>query len=347
MTQTSDATSPPPGAVLQLHQPLKSWFQVTQACNLKCKQCYGDCEETQAPGELTATEFRQLIDQMSEAGVIELLVEGGEPLQRQDVLEILSYAAPKMLVRLRTNGTLIDHRMIERIKGAGIAHVCVDFMGASDAVHDWHVGVPGAFQRSLTGLRTSLEAGLNTVALIIMTRRNVDELQDFIDLMVAEGIRRVGILRLYPLGRARRSWKELALPLSEQMAALDRLVIPDELYLMRSWHPKDANCCWQSSGVDARGRSVGCSYLRDFVDYGNVREMPYLETWNHPLYVRLRGRDVDDHCPECASTQGSPGGCRSTAFAFTGNWSAPDPFCTHTNNGIDTSRLPPERGIGR
>ncbi|RSS91834.1 SPASM domain-containing protein, partial [Streptomyces sp. WAC05950] len=107
-----------------------------------------------------------------------------------------------------------------------------------------------------------------------------------------------------------------------------------------SWHPKDGNCCWQNAGVDATGRSVGCAYLRDYADYGNVREVSWLDTWNDAAYVRNRAGHVDGGCDSCEGTQGSSGGCRSTAFAFTGRWDAPDPFCTTTNGGIDVSQLP-------
>jgi len=341
----TEATVAPGGQVTPapvLHRPVKSWLQVTATCNLRCKQCYGGCTADPPPGEMSADQFRAVLDDMAEAGVIELLVEGGEPLHRPDALDILAHATPRMLVRLRTNATLLDEPMAERIRAAGIRNLCVDFMGGTAETHDWHVGVPGAFERTLNGLRVSLAAGFETLALLILTARNAGELQRFVDLVAAEGVRRAGILRLYPLGRAKRHWDELALSLPEQMAALAEVTAPPGMHLMRSWHPRDANCCWQASGVDATGRSVGCSYLRDFADFGNVLQTPFLETWRHPLFVRLRAREVEGHCPECAATQGSAGGCRSTAYAFTGDWDAPDPFCTTTNRGIDV-RILPER----
>jgi radical SAM protein with 4Fe4S-binding SPASM domain len=161
-----------------------------------------------------------------------------------------------------------------------------------------------------------------------MTRRNAGELQQVLDLAEELGVPRVGVLRLYPLGRARTHWKDLALR------------VPDSVHLTTSWHPKDGNCCWQNAGVDATGRSVGCAYLRDYADYGNVREVGFLDTWKHPLYVSNRSGHVDEGCDACEETQGSSGGCRSTAFAFTGRWDAPDPFCSETNGGIDVSQLP-------
>ncbi|MEU4221374.1 radical SAM protein [Actinoplanes sp. NPDC026623] len=333
---------------LTLHRPVKSWLQLTGSCNLKCKQCYGDCSSAAPADEMSAEEFKRLADEMTEAGIIELLVEGGEPLHRPDYLEILRYCARTMLVRLRTNATLLDAERAAALRDAGVAGLVVDFMGATAETHDWHAGIPGSLERTLRGLSIAKEAGLEPVATLIMTRRNVGELQAYLDMVAAAGVRRVGILRLYPLGRAKRYWDEMALSLPEQMAALDALVVPDDVYLMRSWHPKDGNCCWQASGVDSTGRSVGCSYLRDFVDFGNIRDTPFLTTWQHPLFRRLRARNVEDHCTECESTQGSKGGCRSTAYAFTGDWDAPDPFCTTTNRGTDVRLLPtrllPEKG---
>ena len=123
-------------------------------------------------------------------------------------------------------------------------------------------------------------------------------------------------------------------------AALARLEVPKGIQLMQSWHPKDGNCCWQNAAVLPTGESVGCPYLREYVDYGNIRDMSFLETWDHPLYRQMRSCDVEDTCPDCSATQGSHGGCRSTAFAFHGRFTAPDPYCTHNNQGVDLRALP-------
>ncbi|GGQ32224.1 radical SAM protein [Streptomyces virginiae] len=325
---------------LVLNEPLKSWLQVTQSCNLKCRQCYGDCEDRPRATEMRRTEYASLIREMAESGVIEVFVEGGEPLNRPDATDLLAELTPHVMTRLRTNATLLTPRTATRLKEIGIGEVYVDVLGATAATHDWHVRVPGSFDRTVQGLKNAQAAGLPVSLLIIMTRRNVHELQDVLELAADLGVPRVGVLRLYPLGRARTQWKDLALRLTDQMAALDSLRVPDTVHLMTSWHPKDGNCCWQNAGVDATGRSVGCAYLRDYADYGNVREVSWLDTWNDAAYVRNRAGHVDGGCDSCEGTQGSSGGCRSTAFAFTGRWDAPDPFCTTTNGGIDVSQLP-------
>lgn len=151
----------------------------------------------------------------------------------------------------------------------------------------------------------------------------------------------MGVLRLYPLGRVRQYWDELSLPLERQMEALAALRPPAGVELMQSWHPQDPNCCWQMAAVDAYGYSIGCPYLRDFANYGNVRDGSLMETWNHPQYQAVRSVNLASACPECGGRDGNSwGGCRSSAFAFTGRWDGQDPFCIKMNQGIDLTQLP-------
>ena len=137
------------------------------------------------------------------------------------------------------------------------------------------------------------------------------------------GIRRVGILRPYPLGRMRENWAELSLSLSEMMDALAALRPPAGLTVMQSWHPNDANCCWQMAAVNAYGDSIGCTYLREDVNFGSALETSLAQTWEHPLYRELRSGNVESSCGSCSASQNSHGGldrlCISWALERTGS----------------------------
>jgi radical SAM protein with 4Fe4S-binding SPASM domain len=110
---------------------------------------------------------------------------------------------------------------------------------------------------------------------------------------------------------------------------------------MQSWHPRNQNCCWQAAALNAFGDIIGCQYLREYVSYGNIRDRSYLDAWrNDPLYRRIRSGHVEASCADCAGSQRSHGGCRSTAFAFHGRWEAPDPFDVTLNQGVDLAVLP-------
>lgn len=325
---------------LTMNKPVKVWVQATQSCNLECRVCYGDCTKTPSADELGTAEVKALVDRFEAEGVLHVLYEGGEPLLRPDLFEVIAYTAPKMMCWLRTNGTLVDASVAARLTDLRVATVVVDVFGATAATHDGLTGVPGSFERSLTGIRHLVAAGHELIMALILTRQNAHELGDYVRLAGELGVPRVGILRLYPLGRARRNWPALALSLEEQEAALRTARPLPGVKVMQSWHPNDSNCCWQNAAIDAKGNSIGCPYLRDFVNYGNVRQVDFYETWEDPLYRLLRSGEVDEHCDDCGATEQTTGGCRATAYAFTGNWRAPDPFCSRTNKEVDLRVLP-------
>jgi radical SAM protein with 4Fe4S-binding SPASM domain len=182
---------------------------------------------------------------------------------------------------------------------------------------------------------------LPTDVLVVLTRQTAPQLGALLLLAADLGAERVRVLRLYPLGRAKRIWSEIAMSLQDQMAAIKGLPAPPGLTVMQSWHPNNQNCCWQAAAVDAFGRAIGCMYLREYVDFGRVGTVRHLNIWRyHPLYRHLRSGQVERGCADCTASQGTSGGCRAAAYAFHGRWTAPDPFDETLNEGLDLRVLP-------
>jgi radical SAM protein with 4Fe4S-binding SPASM domain len=316
-------------------------ISVTNTCNLRCRWCYGDCGSAGSRPELDTPEWLSFIDYLVDNDFIQVYFEGGEPFCRPDFLKILRHCTRKLMTFVRTNGTLITPDIATELKAIGVGRVLVDIMGARPETHDELTGTAGSFDRSCAAVKRLAAAGIKTDVLVILNRQNASEIQELVDLAHALGALRLGILRLYPLGRAKRAWDELCLALQEQQSTLAALRVPGGFKVMQSWHPNDRNCCWQAAAVNAYGDSVGCMYLREYVNFGNIRTTPLLDTWhNDELYRSLREGDVERSCPSCHEKDGTHGGCRSTAYAFHGRWDAPDPFCSHLNGGIDVRVLP-------
>lgn len=325
----------------QFDTPPKITISVTNSCNLNCKHCYGRCSPQPSAQELGTAEWKDFIDYLHDKEFIQIYFEGGEPFHRPDFMDLLRHCSRRFMTLVRTNGTLVTAELAKELKSIGVGRVLVDFMGATPQTHGWFTGDRVNFERSCEAVRNLVDAGIPAYTLMILTRRNVAELQAYVELAHCLGATRAGILRLYPLGRSKLLWNELALSIEEQTSALKGLKIPDGISIMQSWHPKNHNCCWQSAAVNAYGDSIGCMYLREYVNYGNIRDVPFLDTWEKdPLYRELRAGRVETSCGPCTRTQSSRGGCRSTAFAFHGRWDAPDPFCSALNNGVDLRVLP-------
>jgi radical SAM protein with 4Fe4S-binding SPASM domain len=331
-----------------LDKPFKLTISVTNSCNLRCAYCYSNCTPTPEPNELTGDEWLTFIDYLADNGFISVLFEGGEPLLRPDFLDIVRATTPKLMTWVRTNGTLVDEPTAQALKDARVATVLVDILGARASTHEAITGVRGSFTRAITGVRHLVAADLPVIMLVILNRQNVGELQDYMELAAALGVKRVGILRLYPLGQARENWSTLACSLEEMTAAIRALKAPEGLQIMQSWHPKNGNCCWENSAVSHAGDSIGCPYMREYVSYGNIREMDFLKTWEHPLWRKLRAgpSHTAEQCSSCSGNEQTRGGCRSTAYAFRQEWDAPDPFCDTLNHGVDL-RVLPKRNVSK
>ncbi len=328
---------------LRLDSPTSITLGITEACPMRCRHCYADCAAEPKSSELGMPAWIDLVEDLAGQGVVQLYIEGGEPLAKPGILDLIRSASARMMTMLRTHGCGLDRGMAAALRDAGLGRALVDLMGGNAATHDAQTGVAGSFAQSGAAVRHLVAHGIPTDVLVILTRHTAPELQSILDLAAALGAARVGVLRLYPLGRAKRLWSELALPLADQMAALAALRVPQGLTLMQSWHPKDRNCCWQGAAINASGRAIGCMYLREYVDFGDATKTPYNDIWRtDPLYRDLRGGRVDAACMASGGGgDGSKGGCRSTAYAWTGSWTAPDPFDVELNKGTDLARLPP------
>jgi radical SAM protein with 4Fe4S-binding SPASM domain len=321
--------------------PPKLTISITETCPLACRHCYADCNRADAAAELSHHEWLSFIDHLRVNGVIQIYFEGGEPFHRPDFHDLLAHAAQSCMTLVRTHGTTIDDAAAQRLRRDRVGRMFVDLMGADAATHDTHTGTQGSFDQACRAVASLVAAGIPTDVLVILTRQTAPQLQAILDLAHGLGALRVGVLRLYPLGRAKARWAEMALSLDEQMAAIAALRPPPGLGVMQSWHPNDRNCCWQAAAVTAHGHSIGCMYLREYVDFGDVRDVDFFRSWaGNDLYRTLRGGVVEQGCSSCTATSNTSGGCRSAAFAFTGRWTAPDPFCPTTNDGVDLRVLP-------
>jgi len=320
--------------------PPKITISFTESCNLRCKHCYADCGRSPSTRELGGAEWMRFIDYLLEHQFISVYFEGGEPLHRADFRDVLRHCARNLMTMVRTNGTLITRPVARDLRRCGVGIVLVDVMGARAGTHDWFTGVPGSFRKACGAIKLLQDEGIAAWMLTILNRRNAAELNEVLELAGELGVPRVGVLRLYPLGRAKQNWAQLSMSLDEQMRVIEGMRAPEGVHVMQSWHPRDKNCCWQSAAVNAYGDSIGCAYLREYVNYGNIRNVPFLETWKHPLYRELRAGRVEESCGGCEASEHTRGGCRSTAYAFHGRWDAPDPFCSNLNHGVDLRVLP-------
>lgn len=107
---------------------------ITGRCNLGCKHCY--FSPHRASEELSIEDWEDVFEQVHELGVYKVQITGGEPLVREDIIEICKilkrYA---FLVILTTNATLLNESFLKSLIESGVSAFGVSLDGATQETY--------------------------------------------------------------------------------------------------------------------------------------------------------------------------------------------------------------------
>ncbi len=353
-------------------KPVVVW-NVTRRCNLKCVHCYSESENRDYAGELTTDESLQLIDSLGDFKVPVVLFSGGEPLIRKDLFTLIGRARSKgMRAVISTNGTLITNDIALKLKDAGLSYVGVSLDGLQEK-HDLFRGTPGAFARSIEGIRACMKAGVKVGLRFTITRDNVDDVEGIFSLLESEGIPRICFYHLVYTGRAvelsendlshdqTRRCVDLIIDattrlhskgLATEVLTVDNHADGVYLYLrmLRENSPRAENVLQllKMNGGNNSGIGIGCiswdgtvhpdQFWRHYT-LGNIRERSFGEIWtdrSEPLLAQLRNRKqlLKGKCSRCAYKELCNGNFRVRAEAVHNSLWEEDPACFLTEDEI-------------
>ncbi len=183
---------PPRSLLAAPERPIGAKLEITYACNLRCGFCYTDSPRhtLQRTPEMSDEQWRDVVRQSLELGIVEAVVTGGEPfLRRELTLELIeTLAAARVGVTLNTNGWFVDEEVANRLgELRGVtAHVSLD--GARAGLHDGSRGVPGSWRRAVEGIDRLLGAGIGVCVVHVVTPDNAGGVGDFLEQMWALGV---------------------------------------------------------------------------------------------------------------------------------------------------------------
>jgi len=141
--------------------------------------------------ELKTAELKKLIDDFKELGTKIIILGGGEPLLRRDLVDLVRYTRKLDLNNvIDSNGTLITKKIARDIINAGLDVMMVSIDGAQPATHDYHRGVKGTFERTLNGIKNmlSLQSEAKVCFSTTITNKNFRELPEIIEMANSLGV---------------------------------------------------------------------------------------------------------------------------------------------------------------
>lgn len=170
--------------LLGVRVPLFCGHKLTYNCNLRCKMCPFWKRSSK---DSSIEREKAILKRIYDSGAFAIAFEGGEPLLRADLAEILAFSRSLPLhTSLVTNGTLLESR-IEDIAPFidGVVYVSLDGL---EKTHDTIRGVNGCFRKAIRGIIASKENVPVTINTTIMTE-NLHEIEDIVKLAKELGTR--------------------------------------------------------------------------------------------------------------------------------------------------------------
>jgi radical SAM protein len=183
--------------------PFLAIWEVTQSCDLACKHCRAAAQPIAHPDQLTTAEGKALIDQIADMHVPIFVFTGGDPLKRQDVFELIRYAADKdVKVALTPSATpLLTREAIFKLKEAGLVRLGISLDGSTPEIHDTFRGLPGAWARTIQAIEWANEAGVPIQVHTTISRHNAHDLDNLCALFEKMAIVMWNVFFLVPVGR--------------------------------------------------------------------------------------------------------------------------------------------------
>ena len=277
-------------------------ISLTDHCQCRCGHCFAATKQPLPEGdELDTSQVKLLINNLSELGVSEVCFSGGEPLLRHDILEIVSYAHNKgLVVRLITNGILLNEQMVADLKRAGLNWCSLSIDSPKSEAHDAFRRYSGCYDKVIEGLKLLIKKKM-PCSIITVARKELlhsGELEEIVKIGQRIGVTVVRINFPVPIGRfMNQNNQTLNLEEREKVRELMRYgnVVMEA--------PSEGTTCTAAVtkvNILTNGNVTPCVFVPR--SYGNIHVKRISEIWKSMAEYSKQFK-VSGKCPMCDSSQ--------------------------------------------
>lgn len=285
---------------------------ITSVCNLHCKGCYarslGGCGDGAADTGMSADEWRSVFSQAEDMGVGFILLAGGEPLARRDIIEAAA-EYKDILFPLFTNGTMIDTDYLELFDRHRNLVPIISIEGGKDETNDRR-GM-GVYEKTESVMSDMTDRKLLFGASITVTSENISQVtsEEFLKELYGKGCRAVIYVEFVPVDDEVTT---LALDdsMRDMLSRRTSELRENEYPMLIVSFPGDEK---SSGGCLAAGRgffhisSTGSAEPCPFSPYSdmNVREHTLKEVMHSVLFREIRESEIlrEEHDGGCVLFQ--------------------------------------------
>ncbi|MEF2175667.1 MAG: radical SAM protein [Candidatus Absconditabacteria bacterium] len=331
---------------LKLSAPIKVTFNITNKCNFKCIHCYNDSgiNINFKDSELSIIKIKLILDELKSIGVIFISINGGEPLIRNDIFEILKYCKKLgFIVNLNTNGSLITYKVATQLYDIGITDIDISYH-VDNEEHFQEFTLVKGFDKVKKGIANLIKVGILPSIAMTITNYNADFVHKSIKELSKIGINSIHTIVLVERGRAKD--KKLTINKSNIKKVYKNLLTEGKKYgislsldcpfnLGEEEIRNDINGIKLKGGcfgglyiacIQANGDVTPCALFPDYI-VGNVNASSFKEIWQKDdmAVLSLNRFKLNSKCKKCKLLDSCYGGCPTSNY--TPNGFLPDYFC--------------------
>ncbi len=178
-------------------------WETTRACALACKHCRASAIDQRDPEELSTSEGKALLGQIARMGTPICVLTGGDPLQRDDLEELIEEGT-RLGLRMATIPAATDRLTRARLtslRDAGVAQIALSLDAPEGPEHDAFRGVTGSYARTIAGARMVRELGVPLQINTVLGPWNQHQVAELAELVEELGVAFWEVFVLVPTGR--------------------------------------------------------------------------------------------------------------------------------------------------
>jgi AdoMet-dependent heme synthase len=340
--------------------PFIAIWETTQACDLVCQHCRACARPHRDRHELATDEGFALLGSFAAARVPLVVLTGGDPAKRPDLVELVRFGSSAGLhMGLTPSATpLVTENLVGALAAAGLQRLAISVDGHDPAVHDAFRGVSGSFGHALRILLAARSWGIRSQVNTTVHAGSIGHLREIAALVADVSSVLWSVFYVVPTGRAEQHMLPSAEAVEASLRQLGDIAEQAPFAVKTTAAPhyrrvllerKVARGGGPAHGVfgaagervnDGRGflfiSHTGEIYPSGFlpIGCGNVRNADPIEVYrNHELFRTLRDADqLTGKCRACLYRKVC-GGSRARAYAMTGSATASDPLCAYVPAG--------------
>jgi pyrroloquinoline quinone biosynthesis protein E len=332
-------------ATAAITPPLWLLAELTYRCPLHCVFCYNPVNYAENRNELSTAQWVDVMRQARKLGAAQLGFSGGEPLLRDDLVELIAEGRRLgYYTNLITSGVGLTEPRIAQMKEAGLDHIQLSFQDSTKEMNDFLTSTK-TFDLKSRVAKLIKQYDYPMVLNVVLHRYNLDHVDRIIDMALEMGVEYLELANTQYYGWGLLNRAQL-LPTREQLVRAEAVVnayrakIGNKvriLFVVPDYFEERPKACMNGWGsvflaVGADGTALPCHAAKSIpgIDFPNVTEHSVEDIWvRSDAFNKFRGDAwMKEPCSSCPEKKKDFGGCRCQALALTGDAANADPVCS-------------------